>query len=177
MIEAPHHARRALMDLTARNVLLEHDVFYPPVPACQLLQQYADLIYFNDPDEEGFCVCEKGFYFAHINMAFPAARCNYTYAHELGHILMGHLEFDLSSLSAYQVAALRREADGFAARLLMPEDWIRASAAQYSWIDLDAIRDLVRVFDVSYEAMQIRLSELGLCDPAYIRYLWETKRG
>jgi Zn-dependent peptidase ImmA (M78 family) len=176
LIEAPHKARRALIELTTRNVLLEHDVFYPPVPACHLLQQYADLIYFNDPGEEGFCLCEKGFYFAYINVAAPAARSNYTYAHELGHILMGHLEFDLPSLSACQIAALRREADGFAACLLMPEDWIRASVSCYPGVDLDVVRDLVRVYDVSYEAMQIRLSEFGLCDRDYIDYLWKTKR-
>lgn len=55
-----------------------------------------------------------------------------------------------------------RQADWFAASLLMPEELVLRTVRQYGRLNWSAIRGLADVFDASKEAMRIRLERLGL---------------
>jgi Zn-dependent peptidase ImmA (M78 family) len=92
----------------------------------------------------------------------PAGR-RFTLAHELGHWVCQCLEGTEAPVFCRaeevgldpEVKALEREADAFAAELLMPEDEVRAAWGGDP--DATAAR-----FGVSGEAMRWRLSSLGL---------------
>lgn len=99
-------------------------------------------------------------------------RQRFTLAHELGHYFLGHrgavfydeqttVIFRREGVSNPQEAA----ANAFAAELLMPEPLLRAEVEDLldsrGWLDDDAVGDLARDYDVSVQAMTIRLSRLG----------------
>ncbi len=91
-------------------------------------------------------------------------RLRWTLAHELGHILLGHFrEYDLTFNGADQLGravawTINREANLFAAELLMPEEFIRARAG-------DGFEYLRKTCDVSRQSLTIRLQQLGLALP------------
>ncbi len=80
-------------------------------------------------------------------------RCNFTMAHELGHIFCGHLKIPNAAKSDGTILLEDREADAFAACLLMPAEVIgmfrtATEAAEALW--------------VSESAINRRMAELGL---------------
>lgn len=101
-----------------------------------------------------------------VNLSEPEARRRFTIAHELGHWVCQALEGDSAPVycRAEDVGsdpagkALEREANVFAAELLMPEAEVRASWAG----EADAC---ATHFGVSGEAMRWRLYSFGLGDP------------
>jgi Zn-dependent peptidase ImmA (M78 family) len=109
-----------------------------------------------------------------VNSMHALTRRRFTVAHELGHLLL-HRNEDLhvderfpigfrSELSSKAVDAAEIEANQFAAELLMPERFVKADVAALPG-DLDiesAISRLAQRYEVSEQAMTIRLSVLGL---------------
>jgi Zn-dependent peptidase ImmA (M78 family)/DNA-binding XRE family transcriptional regulator len=100
-----------------------------------------------------------------INDSHASVRQRFTLAHELGHLLLRHGEqfhLDLSSDAdigdppGYQSKA-EREANEFAANLLMPAATLRSEFSQHPGIE-----HLARRFEVSDLAMRYRLANLGL---------------
>jgi predicted transcriptional regulator len=102
----------------------------------------------------------------------PAVRQRFSIAHEIGHLLLHGPELhvdehafvafrDLESSKASDPAEI--EANQFAAALLMPADLLMKSIGELgSNPDVsDAIRVLAQRFQVSQEAMTIRLTKLG----------------
>jgi hypothetical protein len=95
----------------------------------------------------------------------PLRRFRFTIAHELGHWLCHAIEGAEPAVSycrpldLTQAAdrSLEREANVFAAELLMPEPAIRAG-----WEELRSPEDLASRFDVSPSAMRWRLYSFGL---------------
>lgn len=110
-----------------------------------------------------------------INANKPQVRQNFTIGHELGHyflhqdtlkeedgIIDGESALDggsrvLFRLDDASTETLEREANNFAASLLMPADLVIKG-----WQDVGDIENLARIFKVSVIAMSIRLSQLGL---------------
>jgi IrrE N-terminal-like domain len=89
-------------------------------------------------------------------------RLRFTIAHEIGHFVL-HKERALSERggpTSQHTARLEREADQFAAELLMPEHLVRQAALEHG---ADP-RRLADRFDVSVQAMNIRLRRLGLAE-------------
>ena len=84
-------------------------------------------------------------------------RCNFTVAHELGHIFCGHLLIPDSQKSAEQKSLEDLEADEFAARLLMPENLILKSQFRTG-------SELAEHFLVSEQACFKRLNNLKRLD-------------
>ncbi len=84
-------------------------------------------------------------------------RQRYTLAHEIGHIVLGHIHKKYIIWdSIIQDITHEREANIFAAELLMPEKEVIEKAKTLSLEELSAY------FRVSKSSMQIRLKELGI---------------
>lgn len=84
-------------------------------------------------------------------------RCNFTLAHELGHIFCGHLTIPKNLKSKEQQRLEDDEADEFAGRLLMPEGMILRS-------HFPVQTDLSAAFLVSDQALYKRLNNLQRLD-------------
>lgn len=84
-------------------------------------------------------------------------RCNFTVAHELGHILLGHLQLPLKVKSQELGIAENDEADEFAGRLLMPEKLILKS-------NCSSRAELAKAYLVSESACFVRLNNLRRLD-------------
>jgi Zn-dependent peptidase ImmA (M78 family) len=103
-----------------------------------------------------------------VNADEPPYRKRFTIAHELGHYFL-HLsengEFIDSSVDLFRDTSSpfdparnkEAEANSFAASLLMPREKVSAL-----YKELKSVSQLARTFNVSEEAMAIRIARLGL---------------
>lgn len=101
-----------------------------------------------------------------INASESHVRQRFTLAHEIGHYALGHLERfkDLprdtpEQFSASSSSLVERQANDFAARLLMPENIVKYLITEH---DMTRVEDLARRFGVSQVAMVYRLKNIGL---------------
>jgi len=89
----------------------------------------------------------------------PERRRRFTIAHEIGHVVLhGSPHGAASARGGGGVKSRERQADGFAAELLMPPTFVRAAILELG----EGVEMLAERFDVSVEAMQRRLIELGI---------------
>lgn len=109
-----------------------------------------------------------------VNSAHHPRRQRFTIAHEIGHFHLGHKgDVIVDGITVNRrdgvssTAAVRdeRDANVFAAALLMPQNLLHArfeelAAKNYSQGRI--VADLARTFDVSEQAMNYRLVNLGL---------------
>jgi Zn-dependent peptidase ImmA (M78 family) len=112
----------------------------------------------------GVTTWSSGRWQVRINAAEPITRQRFTLAHELKHVLDASSEDVIyRHLPAGPARKRHVEAvcDHFAACLLMPKAWVKRS-----WGDgLQDLAGLAWRFEVSQQAMLIRLQYLGLVDP------------
>lgn len=117
------------------------------------------------PEESGFVIL--------VNNTKPPTRQYFTIAHELGHYFLHQDEIkrelfvdeenvlDRAGMLYRRDEAvstkLETEANNFAASLIMPAELVKGA-----WEKLRDVEDCAQVFNVSVEAMSIRLSRLGL---------------
>ena len=89
-------------------------------------------------------------------------RLRFTIAHEIGHFLLhpGRVVSERGGAANHATARLEHEADLFAAELLMPEHLVRQAVLE----DGPDVRRLADRFDVSAQAMSLRLRRLGLAE-------------
>lgn len=112
----------------------------------------------RDPKRGGAC----GFAI-YVNAKHSKVRRRFTIAHEVAHFV---LHRDLIGDGITEDALYRsglsdtveREANGLAAEILMPEHLVRAWVAK----GLTNATELANMFEVSRQAMEFRLSNLGL---------------
>lgn len=95
-----------------------------------------------------------------VNARDRITRRRFTIAHELGHYFMGHKKSAFAEPAGKGRA--EREAERFAAHLLMPEAWVRRLWAAYAENAPNRISLLAERFDVSRAAFTNRVRELGL---------------
>lgn len=103
-----------------------------------------------------------------INPKYPLVAQRFTLGHEVGHILeaesgaycVGGTNVDP------EVAYKERRANYYATCLLMPAKMVRGYWAIYR-----NTRAMARIFNVSRQAMVIRLKQLGLIHPSYAEAL------
>ena len=95
-----------------------------------------------------------------LNGAGDERRRRFTIAHEIGHFVLhpGRCSPERDGLVNEAMRVQEREADSFAAELLMPEHLVR-QAVQEQGDDPTLLADR---FQVSVKAMQVRLSRLHL---------------
>lgn len=99
-----------------------------------------------------------------VNASEPSQRQRFTLAHELKHVIDHRHRDLLYQPNPVLTAEAQGEhaADHFAACLLMPRRWVKRA-----WGDgYQKVSVLSKLFDVSPQAMQVRLSHLGLIDSA-----------
>lgn len=109
--------------------------------------------YFDDEKDEFCCI---------YNNSEVPYRQRFTQAHELGHVVLGHVnegkkpkrdkDFRVNSDDPDEIAA-----NQYAAELLMPEDYVREAVKHHHYIS-----ELAKLFNVSTAAMRYRLKNLGL---------------
>ncbi|MEW8960056.1 MAG: ImmA/IrrE family metallo-endopeptidase [Moorella sp. (in: firmicutes)] len=122
----------------------------------------ARLYHFADDTEQGFTTYHPAEgYKVYINICQPDGRINWTYTHELAHIVLKHFQtYDCNSLNDEELSILDLEANIFVREFLMPEKMVRIYAIPP--VSVPALGRLKEKFDVSWEAMINRLDELGI---------------
>ncbi|WP_237673676.1 ImmA/IrrE family metallo-endopeptidase [Vreelandella profundi] len=105
---------------------------------------------------------ERGRYICDYNKSEVNSRQRFTQAHELGHVVLGHVRNGSSPKRDNNFAVRTNdkeeiEANQFAAELLMPEEYVRTAVKREF-----NINKLASLFDVSTTAMHYRLKNLGL---------------
>ncbi len=120
-----------------------------------------------DLDDEGFAVV--------LNENEPLVRQRFTWAHELGHIVMAdHETIGISQVKPGEVdRELERCCDAIAAELLMPNEQFCSAAARVGW-KLSEVGGLARQFQVSVESAAIRLQ--NLLDEPVVMSLWHASK-
>jgi Zn-dependent peptidase ImmA (M78 family) len=116
-----------------------------------------------DDSTSGLTTRQDGRYLIRINKNRPRVHRRFTLAHELKHVIdypyarLWHagLGYDDAQAQQYRIEKI---ADHFAANLLLPSMLVKRA-----WtLGLQSPRTLSAVFEVSMEAMRIRLDALGL---------------
>jgi Zn-dependent peptidase ImmA (M78 family) len=163
----PLFVRHSYARARARLLIKEFGLTAPPVDIEAILKARGVVVKRHAIKEIDYAVTffYRGRYYVSVNVCNPG-RDRWSLAHELGHIELGHYRtYDLDTLAEDRLTEkerriLDREADVFARDLLMPAAWVRSAVggpARFGMID-----ELADMFKVSWEAMMIRMDELGL---------------
>lgn len=154
---------------TASKALNEHWNGYLPVDPVYIANQYGIAVFaereLDDVGASGDCYYDsKGRPVIRYNPCEPQTRQRFTIAHELGHILLGHIRpgerahrDPKRSYDSYYERPMERQANDFAAQLLMPETVVRMAAKQNP-----NLRELAYEFNVSMDAIGYRTQNLGV---------------
>ena len=138
------------------------------LPVTELLIEHlprVEVIYRRSRSLSGSTKWTYGRWVIVVNANDTWGRQRFTLAHELKHVIDAPAERALYRDRSYVPAAVQREraADYFAACLLMPRAWVKRAYCD------DGLQDLARLarrFNVSKMAMQVRLLQIGLTEPA-----------
>ncbi|MGH9522697.1 MAG: ImmA/IrrE family metallo-endopeptidase [Terriglobales bacterium] len=155
-------------------MLRELNLFDVPVNVEAVAERLGASIVYDELEDDvsGFLLKEKDVATIAINKLHHPNRQRFTLAHECGHLLLHADQGDRlwldkayffrnsNSSSGDQLSEI--QANRFAASLLMPEELIRSHLDDVTTIsDVDIFRLAVR-FEVSEQAMTLRLISLGL---------------
>ena len=161
----------------AAELIERFGVKTPPVPVERIAKQLGVVVRYSPFDDElsGMAFLKEGAEIIGVNANHLSNRQRYTLAHELGHICLHRLQLEkgvhvdqgsINSLRRDLVSQdgtdpLEREANAFAAELLMPKKLL-AGALDDRMIDLDDDRllALAKRFKVSLMALQYRLQRI-----------------
>jgi Zn-dependent peptidase ImmA (M78 family) len=161
----PQHILRA--DSKARALLEQFHIEEPIVNVFEIAERMGYKLRYFVPKENlvevsGFLNPQTKTIF--VNTEDAPQRQMFTVAHELGHALMGHHPADYGVLlrlaTPIDKHPLEREANVFAASLLVPEDMLRDVVQKYPFLREDR-RALARFFGVSRDVIKYRLKCLN----------------
>jgi len=113
----------------------------------------------------GIVAIEEGQPVIYVEAGEANVRKRFTIAHEIGHVVLGHLTNKENNELIDDEVRLRssvwnveeRQANAFAAQLLMPASLIRGAVNR----GLASVEELAEMFEVSEQAMMYRLRNLG----------------
>lgn len=150
----------------AKDILREYGITSAPVDVFRIAESEGLVIKYFKPRPGTEAVNVSGFLKdneIYLNAEESRERQAYTLAHELGHHLM-HKDKEVEVLYRQQMYAqakgpIEKEADKFAATLLMPKELIEKAKKEYGLTDLD-FEKLAALFGVSRRAMVYRLKNL-----------------
>jgi Zn-dependent peptidase ImmA (M78 family) len=177
--------RRKLIVKLAAEALTRSGIFAPHVNIGKVAKAYGlEIIRQNaDPNVSGFLIkgLEDGSGIIGVNSSHTLNRQRFTIAHEIGHFLLHnyqgvHFDRESTALQIYNrdnnsstgLDHDEREANLFAAELLMPRDFVQTAMDGIDSLTLldqkeSALDRLAKQFRVSITAMTYRL--------AYLKYL------
>ncbi len=174
--------RHALVRRKAEQLLREAGIVAPPVPVEQLAERMGALVRYVPFDGQMSGLLHRSEdgnrAVIGVNSRHPTVRQRFSIAHELGHLALHEPAFQIdehafvsfrNSKSSSASDPHEIEANQFAAALLMPEALLRVCLDQLGENpDVEeSIRRLAQRFDVSTQAMTIRLTSLGEIAPAF----------
>lgn len=123
---------------------------------------------------DGMTVYDDNEFYIHINIdnhnKYNSPRSRFTLAHELGHyfidthrlgLKLGILEPHPSKIDKIQFDRIEREADYFAACLLMPEESFQRDLWKRKKFSFDVIDYLSKEYNVSKTSCALRFAEVG----------------
>lgn len=167
---------------TVARLLRENGIDDPPIPVEQICRAFGAEIRrepFNG-DVSGALIRESDRIVIGVNALHARTRQRFTIAHEFGHLILhkGHLShFDRApfrinlrnTVSSQAVDPEEIEANQFAAEILMPFALLKRDLSSLADRDFDVSDDeafglvqmLAQRYEVSIQAMAIRLSSLG----------------
>jgi Zn-dependent peptidase ImmA (M78 family) len=178
-MEATMRKRRDI-EFEARKLLEDNSVSHPPVPVQDLAASLDIDVRSSagNDDVSGALIRNDDSVVIAVNSAQHENRQRFTIAHEIGHFLLHkgtQVHFDDDFRINYRKADStgmatdeEREANSFAAALLMPEhflkkDWLRLRLENVA--APTAIQSLAMRYKVSTRAMEFRLVNLGFVSP------------
>jgi Zn-dependent peptidase ImmA (M78 family) len=166
-------------------VLDECGVTEPPVPVEQIAVALG-IVVVREPfkgDISGMLYREGGRILIGVNSSQAQVRQRFTIAHEIGHFRLHpghdvHIDRDIKvdfrdEVSSLAIHREEIEANAFAAELLMPRRFLQRevldTVARGKVTERSLIDDLASRFDVSRQAMEFRLVNLGVIHPPAYR--------
>jgi len=168
--------RRKIREL-AQKLVMEAGTTEAPVPVWEIARAKGARIVPDslEGDLSGFLYRDASQKVIGVNTQHAPVRQNFTVAHELAHLLL-HDQEQLHVDRAFPTVRLRddvssqgiddaeKEANLFAAELLMPVGFLRQDLAGRNTLDLydeDYIPELAQKYGVSVQALMFRLQYLG----------------
>jgi Zn-dependent peptidase ImmA (M78 family) len=157
-------------------LLVENGVTEAPVPVSKIAQAKGARIYVNslDGDLSGFLYRNNKETVIGVNTRHTPARQNFTISHELGHLMLHdqeqlHVDRDFrvrlrNDVSSQGRDDAEKEANFFAASLLMPKAFLERDLVNEVFVDLlddEFLKGLGRKYGVSTQALVNRLKNLG----------------
>lgn len=168
--------RKRKIDLLVETLLIEHSVTDGPVPVSTIAKSKGARIHADAlaGDLSGFLFRDGDHAVIGVNTLHPQTRQNFTLGHELGHLLLHDQEqlhvdrgFPVrlrNEVSSQGTDEAEREANYFAAALLMPKRFIEHDLQDEEFLDLTEdtkVKILSRKYGVSTIALVNRLKNLG----------------
>lgn len=170
--------RRKHIRMLVERLLAEHHIRTAPVPVGEIAKGLGVTVQptSGEDDLSGFLYRDRNRKTAIIgvNADHHPNRQQFTVAHELGHFLLhdfGEIHVDRrfkvwlrSPTSSEGINVEEKEANLFAAELLMPARFLKKDVGKIGAVDLleeDVLRDLAEKYGVSTQAMTFRLAYLG----------------
>lgn len=160
----------------AMQIINKHQVKGAPVNVVPIANELGIEVYRIDTLPAGYSGMIKkevnGEYAIYVNKAHSVTRRRFTIAHEIAHLVLhqnqiGDGIFDDAMYRSGLSNATEREADTFAADILMPYSLIRIEIKKEGRLNIE---NLAKIFNVSQQAMSIRIaqnSSLGSLSMAY----------
>lgn len=179
--------RRKQISAHVTNLLITNRITKAPVPVDKIAEKLGAIILYepSDDDLSGFLLRENGSdkIILGVNGSHSPNRQRFTISHEIGHLLLHseesfHIDrssegferrpvrdkFERNKDSSTGSNRIEREANLFAAELLMPTAFIEKDLAKLGRIDVLHDTRLVEMADaygVSLQALTYRLNNLG----------------
>lgn len=168
--------RRNKIEKIVEGLLADNGITEAPVPLPRIAKARGARIVVDslEGDLSGFLYRDKHENVIGVNTHQAPARQNFTIAHELGHLMLHdqeqlHVDHEFrvrlrNDVSSKGTDDAEREANFFAASLLMPKSFLEKDLADKEFVDLfddDFLRNLARKYGVSTQAMGNRLKNLG----------------
>jgi Zn-dependent peptidase ImmA (M78 family) len=168
--------RRRRIESIIQQLLEEHSVNGAPVPVGRIAKAEGARIFYQSLEDNvsGFLYRDQQQTVIGVNTHHAPVRQNFTTAHELGHLILHdqerlHIDHDFrvrlrDDVSSQGTDEAEREANFFAASLLMPREFLEEDLQGEDSVDLlddDMLRNLARKYGVSAQALVNRLKNLG----------------
>jgi Zn-dependent peptidase ImmA (M78 family) len=164
--------------LQGQELLAKLKIHTIPVPVTKIAKSLGAIIQVSPLDDElsGLILIKNNTPIIGVNSQHHINRQRFTIAHEIGHLMLhrhfisNHIHVDRifpalmrDSRSATGIDLIEREANQFAAGLLMPDDKLVEyfGDKQFDIDDDEPIEKIAKKFQVSKQAMMYRMRNLG----------------